>query len=45
MLVPPARAAPGAGCSAPGSAGLRSRECYRPENAKVGRHFRVAVLG
>ena len=38
-----ARAAPGAGCSAPDSAGLHSRECYRPEDTKAGKHFRVAV--
>ena len=44
MLVPPARAAPGVGCSAPDSAGLHSRECYRPEDTKAGKQFRVAVL-
>lgn len=43
VLVPPAHAAPGAGCSAPGNAGLHSRECYRPEDTKAGGHFRVAV--
>ena len=43
MPVPPARAAPGAGCSAPDSAGLHSRECYRPEDTKAGKHFRVEV--
>lgn len=42
-LVPPARAAPGAGCSAPDSARLHSRECYRPEDTKAGKHLRVEV--
>lgn len=36
MLGPPARAAPGAGCSAPDSAGLHSRECCRPGDIKTG---------
>lgn len=43
VLVPPVRVAPGAGCSAPDSARLHSRECYRPEDTKAGKHLRVEV--